>query len=198
VHKVRKKTLSFLLCTEVQQIFSFPFSLLKRYQMPECFYVNNCYFELVQLLHHVTEIGNVYSQCRQRTNAAWATDNCLGYSELSRNTNLKNALWMKGLQKVVRWFLDAGDNPETLIITGTFCPIYKVPWNLHTNPFRGICIKLTNYQAKSMRKQLIYFAQSIITYQTQGFFNPNQPPLVDCAGFCVRIILLIVYLFESV
>jgi len=68
-HKVRNKTFSFLLCTEVKQTFSFPFSLLKHYQIPECFYVNNCYFELVQLLHHVTEIGNVYSQSRQRTNA---------------------------------------------------------------------------------------------------------------------------------
>jgi len=42
-HKVRKKILHFL-CTEVQQIFSCPFSLLKHYQMPECFYVNNCGF----------------------------------------------------------------------------------------------------------------------------------------------------------
>ena len=29
---------------EVQQTFSFPFSLLRHYQMPECFYVNNCCF----------------------------------------------------------------------------------------------------------------------------------------------------------
>ena len=29
---------------EVQQTFSFPFSLLRHYQMPECFYVNNCGF----------------------------------------------------------------------------------------------------------------------------------------------------------
>jgi len=43
-HKVRKKTFNFLLCIEVQQIFSFPFSLMKHYQMPECFYVNNCCF----------------------------------------------------------------------------------------------------------------------------------------------------------
>jgi len=43
-HKVRKKTFDFLLCIEIQQIFSFPFSLLRRYQMPECFYVNNCCF----------------------------------------------------------------------------------------------------------------------------------------------------------
>ena len=29
---------------EVQQTFSFHFSLLRHYQMPECFYVNNCGF----------------------------------------------------------------------------------------------------------------------------------------------------------
>jgi len=43
-HKVRKKTFDFLLCIEVQQSFSFPFCLLTHYQMPECFYVNNCCF----------------------------------------------------------------------------------------------------------------------------------------------------------
>jgi len=42
-HKVRKKTLDFL-CMEIQQIFRCPFSLLKHYQMPECFYVNKCGF----------------------------------------------------------------------------------------------------------------------------------------------------------
>jgi len=43
-HKVRKKSFDFLLFIEVQQTFSFPFSQLKHYQMPECFYVNNCCF----------------------------------------------------------------------------------------------------------------------------------------------------------
>ena len=43
-HKVRKKTFDYLLCIEVQQIFYFPFSLLKHYQMPECLHVNNCDF----------------------------------------------------------------------------------------------------------------------------------------------------------
>ena len=38
-HEVPKKTINFLLCIEVHQTFSFPFSLLKRYQIPECFYV---------------------------------------------------------------------------------------------------------------------------------------------------------------
>jgi len=42
-HKGRKKTFDFLLCIEGQQFFSFPFSLL-RHQMPEFFYVNNCWF----------------------------------------------------------------------------------------------------------------------------------------------------------
>jgi len=41
-HKVRKKTFDFLLCIEVQKIFSFSFSLLRHYQIPECFYVNSC------------------------------------------------------------------------------------------------------------------------------------------------------------
>jgi len=43
-HEVRKKTFNFLLCIEVQQTFSFPFSLLRHYQMPECFCANNCCF----------------------------------------------------------------------------------------------------------------------------------------------------------
>ena len=43
-HKLRKKTFVFLLFIEVQQTFSFPFSLLRHYEMPECFYVNNCCF----------------------------------------------------------------------------------------------------------------------------------------------------------
>jgi len=64
--KYARKISFFLLCMEVQQTFSFPFSLLKHYQIPECFCVSNCYVELVQLFYHVTEIGNVYSQCRQR------------------------------------------------------------------------------------------------------------------------------------
>jgi len=43
-HEVHNKTFDFLLCVEVQQTFSRRFSLLKHYQMPECFYVNNCGF----------------------------------------------------------------------------------------------------------------------------------------------------------
>jgi len=59
--------LSIFLCIEVQQIFSCPFSLLKHYQMPECFYVNNCGFELAQQFYHATEIGTVARiQARQR------------------------------------------------------------------------------------------------------------------------------------
>jgi len=37
-------------CIDVQQTFSFPFSLLKHYQMP---------FELMQQYYHATEIRNV-------------------------------------------------------------------------------------------------------------------------------------------
>jgi len=44
-HKVHKKTFDFLLFVEVQQTFSFPFSQLRHYEMPECFqHVNNCCF----------------------------------------------------------------------------------------------------------------------------------------------------------
>jgi len=38
------RKLDFLLCIEIQQTFSFPFSLLRHYQMPECFCVYNCCF----------------------------------------------------------------------------------------------------------------------------------------------------------
>jgi len=34
----------FFVILEVQQTFSFPFFVLRHYQMPECFYVNNCCF----------------------------------------------------------------------------------------------------------------------------------------------------------
>jgi len=44
VHKVGKKSFDFLLFIEVQQTFSFPFFLLRHYQMPECFCVNKCCF----------------------------------------------------------------------------------------------------------------------------------------------------------
>ena len=45
-HKVAHASkFRFLLCIEVQQTFSFPFSLLRHYyQMSECFYVNSCGF----------------------------------------------------------------------------------------------------------------------------------------------------------
>jgi len=39
-HKVRKKSFDFFLFEEVQQTFSFPFFLLRHYQMPECFCVD--------------------------------------------------------------------------------------------------------------------------------------------------------------
>jgi len=59
VHKVRKATFNFLLCVEVQQTFSFPFSLLRHHQMPERFMLQTTVFELVQQLYHATEITNV-------------------------------------------------------------------------------------------------------------------------------------------
>jgi len=38
--------------------------------------------------------------------------NGFGKSELSLN-NLKHAQWTKGLKKVVRWFLDTDDDPDS-------------------------------------------------------------------------------------
>jgi len=58
-HELRKKTSNFLLCIEVQQTFSFPFPLLRHYQIPECFYVKKTVFELVQQFYHATETANV-------------------------------------------------------------------------------------------------------------------------------------------
>jgi len=43
-HEVRKKTFNFLLCIDVQQNFSFPFSLLRHYQIPEFFHVKKSFF----------------------------------------------------------------------------------------------------------------------------------------------------------
>ena len=40
-HKVHRKSFDFFIFIEVQQTLSFPFSLLKHYHMPECFYDNN-------------------------------------------------------------------------------------------------------------------------------------------------------------
>ena len=42
-HEILKKTFKFVFCIEVQQTFSFPFSVLRHCQMPECFCVNNCW-----------------------------------------------------------------------------------------------------------------------------------------------------------
>jgi len=62
--KVRKKTFNFLLCIEVQQTFSFPFPLLRHYQMSECFYVKNCGFWARATV--VSYYKNGSSQCGQR------------------------------------------------------------------------------------------------------------------------------------
>ena len=49
----------FLSCMDVQQTFSFPFSLLRHYQIHECFYVNNCFFEIMQQFCHATQFGKI-------------------------------------------------------------------------------------------------------------------------------------------
>ena len=38
---------------------NFPSSLLRHYQIPECFYAKKAVFELVTQLYHATEIANV-------------------------------------------------------------------------------------------------------------------------------------------
>ena len=43
-HKLRKKNFNFRLSKDVQQTSSFPFSLLRYFQIPECFYVKNSCF----------------------------------------------------------------------------------------------------------------------------------------------------------
>jgi len=60
-HKVRKKTFNFSLCIEVQQTFSFPFSLLSHDQIPESLCVKRAIFKRVQQFYHATEIGVVAS-----------------------------------------------------------------------------------------------------------------------------------------
>ena len=78
---------------------------------------------------------------------------------------------MKGLQKAVRCFLDADDNPashQNLIIT--FWPIYNVPWNLHANLFRGVC-KVDKLTSKKYAKIFNFFCagnKDFVKYQTQG------------------------------
>jgi len=79
--KVRKKTFVFLLCIKVQQTFSFPFSLLRHYQMPECLYVNNCCFEFVQQFYHAADIGNVANGVSAYALISYSRqniDNCFG------------------------------------------------------------------------------------------------------------------------
>jgi len=59
---------------------------------------------------------------------------------------------MEGLQKVGRWLLDADDGPnshQNIIIS--FWPTYNVPWNLHANSFRGICIKTLSRQINKQK-----------------------------------------------
>jgi len=46
---------------EVQQTYSFPFSLLRHYQMPDASVLTTAVFELVHQFYHATEIGNVAS-----------------------------------------------------------------------------------------------------------------------------------------
>jgi len=80
-------------------------------------------------------------------------------------------------EKVRNWRIKRWQLRQILLYY--FWPIYNVPWNLHANSFCGICIKSTNQQAKSMRKQYNPFAQVIkffVKYQAQGG-GVNSKPL---------------------
>ena len=72
---------------------------------------------------------------------------------------------------MLKCFLDANDNPDShqnLLNTVVFGP-FTVFLNLHANSFPGICIKSTNEQAKSMRKQNpLYAGNKVVKYQAQG------------------------------
>ena len=79
-------------------------------------------FELVQLFYNATKISNVANAVSALALISFTRqnkDNCFGKSELSRNTIL-HAQWTEGLLKLVRWFLDADDSPnshQNIIIT---------------------------------------------------------------------------------
>ena len=93
-HQARKKTFVLLLCIEVQQTFSFPFSMLKHYQIPECFHVNNCCFDLVQLFYHATEIGNVangVNACAEQSIIVWDIVNYRGTQILKMRSGRRSA-----------------------------------------------------------------------------------------------------------
>ena len=58
-----------------------------------------------------------------------------------RGTQSSTCVVDGGLQKVVRWFLDEDDIPNSHQNLITFWPVRNVPWNLHANLFYGICNK---------------------------------------------------------
>jgi len=58
-HKVRKKPLVFMLCTEIQQTFFFVFPCWDIIKCLNASILTNAVFELMQQSCHATEIGNV-------------------------------------------------------------------------------------------------------------------------------------------
>jgi len=59
--------------------------------------------------------------------------------------NLKHAYVDERSTNVVRWFLDADDNPDShQSLISSSSAIYIVPWNLHANSFRCVYIQSTN------------------------------------------------------
>ena len=150
--------------------------------MPECFCVNNCGFWARATV--LSCYRNCWcSQWGQRLRRSAIADKIKAI--VSDKVNYHGAqsqtcVVEKRSAKVLKCFLDANDNPDShQNLLNSFWPIYNVPWNLHTNSFPGICIKSTNEQAKSMRKQLIPFTQVIkfceISSSRREGFNPNPP-----------------------
>ena len=138
--------------------FYFSFFSVESLSMPECFYVNTAVFELAT---EMSNVASVVSACADQPLQTKSRQFFRIKCTIAEH-NLKHAKWTKGLQKLVRWFLDADDNLDShrnpIIL---FWPIYNAPRNLYAKFFRVICIKSANWQAKSMRKQVISFVQVI-------------------------------------
>jgi len=105
-------------------------------------------FELMQQFYRATNRNWWCSQCGQRLRWSALTykiKTIVSDKVNYRGTQSKTCLVDERSAKSGEMVLDADDNPDSyqnLIIT--FWPVYNVPWNLHANLFRGICIKSTN------------------------------------------------------
>jgi len=58
------RKLSIFCYVQMPRKLSFLFPLLRHFEMPECFSVKKCCYELVQQFYHATEFGNVANTVR--------------------------------------------------------------------------------------------------------------------------------------